>query len=97
MDVKGTRAGQYVGGGFPLSQMHRRDIDLNIHLLDKKSHFRGKGVHEIDAQLGQILRIQVTDPSGDFEFVLQQSAWNGVVEKSTKEGCDFSITLGSAR
>lgn len=97
MDVEGTRIGQSAGGEFPLSQMHRRDIDLSIHLLDRKSHFRGIGVHEVDAQLGQILRIHVKDPSGDFEFVLQQSAWSGVVEKSTADGCDYSITLGLPR
>ena len=79
-----------------LQQMHGAMIEVELEVLGSLRSVSGKGVYdESDPDVGPALRILVSDPSGDFEFLLPESKWGGSFESSDLPGCDYRISLAS--
>ena len=49
--------------------------------------------YEADPELGNVLRVLVADPDGDFELVVTESLWDGKILPGQAVGCDYLIRL----
>jgi len=69
-------------------------IEVELEVQGKPFSVNGKGVYEpCDPDLGPVLRILVSDPSGNFEFLLPESMWADCIEPSDRPGCDYRVSL----
>jgi hypothetical protein len=78
--------------GFSLAALHQRTVAIQLTLPGRQQLLRGRGVYELDSQLGRILRIEFpTDAS--CEFVLCEESWHGEILPGDQVACDFLICL----
>jgi hypothetical protein len=56
---------------------------------------RGVASYAKDPLLGRVLKVNVHEAWGEFDFVLRESEWDGEISLSTTSGCDYQICLSS--
>ena len=79
-----------------LQQFHGAMIEVELDVRGMMRSICGKGSYDDnDPDLGPVLKILVTDPSGNFELMIAESNWSGRIEASRKSGCDYRISLPS--
>jgi hypothetical protein len=79
-----------------LQQLHGSTIEVELEIQGSLRSVTGQGNYDAkDPDLGSVLRILVSDPSGDFEFLIPESSWAGSLESSDLPGCDYRISLSS--
>ena len=79
-----------------LRQFHGASIEVEVDLHGTLHSIRGTGSYQADdPDLGPVLKIQVTDPLGDFEFLVAEATWSGTFEPSELPGCDFRVSFAS--
>lgn len=80
----------------PLVNLHGAMIEVVLDIGGTSRSFRGEGLFDSDdADLGQVLRVLVTDGAGDFELLIPASTWDGSCESSSLPECKFRISLAS--
>jgi len=79
-----------------LQQLHGATIEVELEIQGISRSITGRGNYdERDPDLGSVLRILVSDPSGDFELLITESSWSGKLEASELGGCDYRISLSA--
>jgi hypothetical protein len=77
-----------------LHHLHGATMEVEVEVLGNLRSVTGKSRYDArDPDLGPVLRIQVSDPMGDFELLLVESTWNGLVESSNLPGCDYRVSF----
>jgi len=79
-----------------LQQLHNATIEVELEIVGTLRVFCGKGMYNEDPDLGPTLKVQVSDPHGDFELFIPEATCRDRVEKSNRPGCDFRISLARA-
>lgn len=81
-----------------LQQLHGTTIEVELDVQGSLRSITGQGSYHVnDPDLGSVLRILVSEPSGDFEFLIAESSWSGKLESSDLPGCDHRISLVSCK
>ena len=80
-----------------LSRLHGKRVAIELSLNRQTRVFCGPAVYELDSQLGNVLRIRVgaqegEQETGNPEFIIRESQWDGTVLRDTRYGCDFCLT-----
>ena len=79
-----------------LQQFHGAMIEVELEIVGRLRSVTGRGVYDAcDADFGPVLRVVVSDPSGNFEVFLAESKWGGCFEPSALPGCDYRISFRS--
>ena len=82
----------------PLFQLDGTMIEVEFAVEGGLRSVKGRGEYSFsDPDFGKVLIIHVTDPEGDFEFVLPESTWKGRPEPSNVPDCAFRICLAGYR
>ena len=76
----------------PLSAVHERTVAIQLTILGEEQVLHGKGFYEADADLGNVLRIELKGEPGS-EIVLVESTWQGEVVTGKSVGTDFLIRV----
>jgi hypothetical protein len=77
-----------------LQQLHGAMIEVELDVSGSIRSISGKSVYDAsDPELGPVLRIVVSDPSGSFEFLLTEAKWDGRLESSKLPGCDYRVSF----
>jgi hypothetical protein len=56
---------------------------------------RGVASYGKDPMLGRILKVNVQEEWGEFDFVLRESEWDGEIALGAANGCDYQICISS--
>lgn len=79
-----------------LQQFHGAWIEVEFEVQGSLRSVKGKGSYLAnDPDLGPVLKILVTDVTGDFEFLIAESNWDGNVESSELPGCNYRVSLAT--
>jgi hypothetical protein len=79
-----------------LQLLNDATIEVELEVAGEIRTIRGKGRYDAsDADLGPTLSVLVSDPTGDFELLLPESALASL-KKSDRSGCDYQISLVKA-
>lgn len=81
--------------GATLELLHQKTLAISLKIGENAVMLNGIGSVDVDAQLGDVLRIPIHDPAGDFEILLCQSEWNGEFGSGSEFGCDYLLHLGN--
>ena len=78
-----------------LQQYHGATIEVELNIQGSPRLVSGKGIYDMaNPDLGRVLRILVSDPEGDFEFLLSESKCAELhFESSDRPGCDYRLSL----
>jgi len=79
-----------------LAKLHECSVIVELAINDRHLSLNGMAHYEKSSPLGAVLRIQISDPAGDFQIVLHEDQWKGRVTKSKKAGVDYHVYLGAA-
>ena len=72
-------------------------IEVELEVAGSTRKILGKGFFQVsDPDLGPTLRVVVSDPAGDFELLLPESAIADRILRSESPDCDFTIRLAGA-
>jgi len=68
-----------------------------VELVQDGKHklLRGIASYSHDPQLGRVLKVSIQEEWGDFDFVLQESQWDGEISPGTAHGCDYQICVST--
>ena len=78
----------------PLSPLDGTMIEVEFPVGGGMRSVKGRGQYASgDPDFGNVLRILVADPQGDFEFILPESSWKGQPIPSELPDCDYRISL----
>ncbi len=61
----------------------------------KRKLLRGVAAYSHDPQLGRVLKVNIQEEWGDFDFVLQENLWDGEISLGTAHGCDYQICVST--
>ena len=81
---------------FTLRQLDRRSIAIELTVQDQKCMFKGVGRFDSTAELGPVLRIDISHSLGNFEIQLKESQWKGRIESGESYDCDFMVHLDAS-
>jgi len=76
-----------------LSDLHARKLEVRISINDLIRRFRGIGSYEADANLGNVLRINVDDEHGGFSLLLQEGESKCVISAAREADLDYHVHL----
>jgi len=76
-----------------LAALNRRQIAVHIVVQGREQFVKGRATYEADPDLGNVLRVLVADPSGEFELVVAEAQWDGRILPGQAVGCDYLIRL----
>ena len=79
-------------GCVPLAALHGRSIAVRVSVLGQDRLLKGRGAYELDADLGQVLRIESPSPE-DGELILAEDDFSGAIGCGEALGCEFLIYL----
>ena len=80
-----------------LQQLHNATVEVELEIVGTLRSFCGKGIYDDrDPDLGPVLKVQVSDPHGDFELFIPEATCRDRVEKSDLPGCEYRISLARA-
>jgi hypothetical protein len=80
-----------------LRQLDGRKVAVELIVQDQKRVLKGVAHFDSDGDLGSVLRVVISDPSGDFEILVRENQWKGKIEPGDKLKCDYLLRLGSTR
>ena len=78
-----------------LAQLDARTIAVELSQNGLKKTLRGKASYGRDPELGGVLKINIRETWGDFDFVLRDDEFDGEIVAG-RGGCDFLISLATA-
>jgi hypothetical protein len=61
----------------------------------KRKLLRGVAAYCQDPLLGRVLKVNVREEWGDFDFVLGESEWDGQISLGSAHGCDYQICIST--
>jgi hypothetical protein len=76
-----------------LARLDSCRVAVHIVIQGREQFVRGLAAYEADQDLGNALRVHVSDPHGDFEVVVAESCWDGKILPGQAVGCDYLIRL----
>ncbi len=79
-----------------LAKLHDCSVIVELAINDRHLSLKGTAHYEKSSPHAAILRIQISDPAGDFQIVLHEDQWKGRVTKGKKAGVDYHVHLGAA-
>lgn len=81
---------------YELRQLDQRTIALEVSIASRRCILKGTGRFEPRGEFGPSLRVDVKDPTGNFEVVLKQDEWTGRIHTGEEFGCDFAVQLDAS-
>jgi hypothetical protein len=75
------------------AQLDQATIAVELSQNGLKKSLRGIGTYGRDPELGSVLRINVRESWGDFDFVLKEDDFAGEITRGGPSGCEFQICL----
>ena len=75
-----------------LAQLDQRTIAVELSQNGLKKTLRGTASYGHDPELGGVLKINVRESWGDFDFVLREDEFDGEIAVGDAS-CDFRIAL----
>jgi hypothetical protein len=76
-----------------LAALDRHQVAVHIVVQGREQFVKGRATYESDPDLGNVLRVLVCDPSGEFELVVAEAQWDGRILPGQAVGCDYLIRL----
>jgi hypothetical protein len=77
------------------ARLDQATIAVELSQNGVKKTLRGTGAYDRDPDLGNVLRIKVHEPWGDFAVVLREDEFDGEITNGSTVGCDYAIWLSS--
>lgn len=82
--------------GQDLQLLNDATIEVELEVAGEIRKIRGTGRYDAsDVDLGPSLSVLVSEPTGDFELLLPESALENL-KKCDRPGCDYRISLVKA-
>jgi len=78
-----------------LAALDRLQVAVHIVVQGREQFVKGRASYVADPDLGNVLRVLVADPSGEFELVVAEAHWDGRILPGQAVGCDYLIRLSS--
>jgi hypothetical protein len=78
------------------AELANRTVAIDLEINGRPIRMYGVAVYETLPTVGEVIRIRIPDPAGEFDVILEPDRWNGVVHADRKSGCDFHISLSEA-
>lgn len=79
-----------------LRELDKRVIGVELLLPGGRRRVRGVGRYEPASEVGPALFVEIRDPAGDFEIVLQEGKWSGVIEPCPQGDCEYVMQLDAS-
>src|SRR5262245_26350940 len=79
-----------------LQRLDQRTIALEVSFGTRKCVLKGVGQYAGTGEFGPSLRVEIQDPSGDFEIILKESQWTGRIDSGQRFDCDFAVQLDAS-
>jgi hypothetical protein len=79
------------GKAAALAALDGHRVAVHIVVQGREQFVQGLAVYEADPDLGNVLRVVVADPGGEFELVVAEAQWDGKILPGQAVGCDFLI------
>jgi hypothetical protein len=80
-----------------LSQLHCRRVEVELDVNGDVRSMDGVGSYEQDPTLGQVLRIRVDDPAGEFWLLFPEARHTFNIQPSLRKNCDYRIDISHRR
>ncbi len=77
-----------------LAPLDQRTIAVELSQNGHKKTLRGRASYGQDAELGGILKINIRESWGDFDFILRDDEFDGEIAAGDAN-CDFRIALAT--
>lgn len=78
---------------FTLQNLGDRTIAIDLSINGREVRLRGTGVFQELEGVGNVLKIHVPDPAGDFDLLLHEGRFKGPIVEDKASGCDFRISV----
>ncbi len=78
-----------------LSSLDRHTVAVELSQNGVRKTLRGKAAYARDPELGGVLKINVRESWGDFDFILCEAEFDGEIAEGS-EGSDYQICLTSS-
>jgi hypothetical protein len=78
---------------FELRELDSHSVAVEVVFPDRRCVLKGRGHFELRGEFGPCLRVNIADPTGDFEILLKQNQWSGQILTGEKFSCDFAVQL----
>jgi len=79
-----------------LRELDKRTISVELLLPGGRRRVHGVGRYEPASEVGPALFVEIHDPAGDFEIVLQEGKFSGPIEPCTQGDCEFLLQLDAS-
>lgn len=79
-----------------LSQLHGSRVKVDLPLNGGLQSLVGLASYENDEELGNVLRVCIADPLGDFFFVMAETVYRGLIDPGASNDWDYRIVLGDS-
>jgi hypothetical protein len=79
-----------------LRELDKRVIGVELVLPGGRRFLRGVGRYERSSEVGPALFVEIHDPAGDFEIVLQEGKFAGPIEPCAQGDCEFLLQLDAS-
>jgi hypothetical protein len=73
--------------------LDKQTIAVEMEIHGRQVHLSGVATYDRVSELGAVLKIHVSDASGDFDLILREDRWKGKIEEDRRSGCHFRISL----
>lgn len=77
------------------ARLDRATIALELCQGGRKTLLRGIGAYGRDPDLGSVLKVNIPEIGGDFDFVLREDLFDGEITSGGASGCEFQICLST--
>jgi hypothetical protein len=77
------------------ASLDRATIAVELSQNGLKKTLRGTASYGRDPELGSVLKIQVCESWGNFDFVLREDEFAGEITRGVTAGCDYQICLAT--
>jgi hypothetical protein len=78
---------------FTLHHLAEHTVAIDMVINGRAVRLCGQGELTEIAGVGSAVKIHVPDPAGDFDVVLHEARFKGLIVEDKESGCDFRISL----
>ena len=76
-----------------LRSLDGKKIAVHLVVNGKERLVHGVGAFGLDARLGGVLRVQCNSIEDDFELLICENEWQGLIKPGEAFGCDYVLRL----
>jgi hypothetical protein len=78
-----------------LRELDQHSVAVELNVQGQARLVKGTAHYEAQGPLGAALRIEIVDPTGNFELLLREDRWNGQIVSGQPFGCDYAVLLSA--